>query len=84
MQKRVSKGRISSKSTIETLSVSGYGFNRKITDDILKKANQAIKLTAIDHATSLTLLYPFLEEFALKNPGFQFHTQVHNVAKSKV
>ena len=75
LQKNSRKGRISSKTAIETLAVAGNANNKLITIDCLKKANQLNKITGIEHASSMTLLYPFFEEFGRKNPGFKFELQ---------
>jgi hypothetical protein len=72
MQKRSKKNRCSVKSTMEALAVTGYGSGCFVSKDVIKKANQKFKLTAIDHVSSMSLLQPFLEEFARKNPGFKF------------
>lgn len=40
--------------------------------DVVKKANNDIKISAVEHYQSFSSFIPFLKEFTKLNPGFKF------------
>jgi len=56
--------------TIQTLLSNT--FNTIVSEDCIKKANDLIKISSLEHYNSFNKLTPFLEEFSRLNPGFKF------------
>lgn len=72
--KRDSKNRLCNEGILKLLAEGGAG-GATITLDCLKKANCAIKLTALEHYVSYNCIIPFLTLLKSKNKGLQFKVE---------
>jgi hypothetical protein len=71
MQKRSSKNRCSNSMLLKLLAEGGVG-SSEITIDCLKKANDAVQLSSLEHYVSFNFIYPFLDLLKNNNNGFKF------------
>lgn len=72
LQKNCHKNRTSTDLLRSIVAVDFKNGEALPTKDVIKKANQSIKLTAKEHFDSYEKLSPFLHLFKELNPGFQY------------
>ena len=74
VQKKSLKGN-NSISSVQVLLSNEYRV--KPSEDCIKKANNLIKISPLEHYNSYKKLVPYLEEFQRLNPGFRFSLEHH-------